>query len=383
MKTDITKEQRFVYLCSILPMPKAYLRKAESIFRSGIDLDEAVRIAYVHQVYSLFATNLKEHFPEAGGNEAVRTLYLAANRNRFESMKQTGELVRLYTAFTEGGIKTVPLKGVLLSKMLYNDPTYRYATDIDLLIPHEDFDKARQILAEQGYTSNKEYVATAKQTEVYESKFHDYDFVSKDGVKLELHWRVADIKAAEILTCDNADSTVDFFGRELPGYTPEEWLVYLAYHGVHHGYMWMKWLTDFDTMARHPDVDRKAAMSLAEEKELDWALRASYALVYLVTGGDEGRDITLSRLTEEMLGVLTNSNGQKDDVFMAYRSFLDTELERRGLLTDRERMRRIDPSEKDFETFHFSDRFFFLYYIVRGPYKLYRTLTGKDRNNID
>ena len=376
MSIDISREQRFVYLCSILPMPKKYLKKAQDIFKTGLDLDEAVRIAYVHQVYSLFARNLKDHFPEAGENEAVKAMYVAANRNRFDSMKQAGELVRLYRVFTDNGLRTVPLKGVLLSKMLYDDPTYRYATDIDLLIRHDDFDRAKEILAEQGYTSNKEYVSTAKQMEVYESKFHDYDFESKDGTKLELHWRVADIKAAEILTCDNADSTVLFFGQELPTYTPEEWLIYLAYHGVHHGYMWMKWLTDFDTLARHASVDRKAAMELAAEMGLDWALRASYAMAYLVSGGDENA-VSVSRLTEEMAGVLTKSNGQKDDVFIAYRSFLDTELERRGLLTDKEKTRRIDPSEKDFETFHFSDRFFFLYYVVRGPYKLYRVLKGK------
>ena len=376
MNMDITKEQRFVFLCSVYPMPKKYLKRAKEIYLGGLDLDEAVNISYTHQVFTLFARNLKEHFPDADENESVKTLYVAANRNRFEAMRQTGELVKLYRAFTGAGIRTVPLKGVLLSKMLYGDPTYRYATDIDLLIAHEDFDKARELLAENGYSSNKEYVSTPKQTEVYESKFHDYDFVSKDGVKLELHWRVADIKAAEILTCGNALQTVSFFGQELPTYTPEEWLVYLAYHGVHHGYMWMKWLTDFDTMARCPSVDREAAMALAEEKGLAWALRASYALVYIVSGGEES-GANVSRLTREMLGVLTKSNGLKDDIFMAYRSFLDSELERRGLLTDREKTRRIDPSEKDFERFHFSDRFFFLYYVVRGPYKVYRMIAEK------
>ena len=140
--------------------------------------------------------------------------------------------------------------------------------------------------------------------------------------------------------------------------------------------MWMKWLTDFDTMARCPSVDRDAAMALAEEKGLAWALRASYALVYIVSGGEES-GANVSRLTREMLGVLTKSNGLKDDIFMAYRSFLDSELERRGLLTDREKTRRIDPSEKDFERFHFSDRFFFLYYVVRGPYKVYRMIAEK------
>ena len=62
MSIDISREQRFVYLCSILPMPKKYLKKAQDIFRNGLNLDEAVRIAYVHQVYSLFARNLKDHF---------------------------------------------------------------------------------------------------------------------------------------------------------------------------------------------------------------------------------------------------------------------------------------------------------------------------------
>lgn len=378
MNMDITREQRFVYLCSIYPMPKMYLKRAADLFKEGIDLDEAVRISYIHQVYGLFVRNLKEHFPEAEAKDSVKALYLASKRNRFESMRTTGELVRIYKLFAENGIKTVPLKGAVLAKMLYGDPTCRYANDIDLLISHEDFEQARQLLLNKGYTFQKEYVSTPKKAEVYESKFHDYDFISKDGVKLEIHWRVADIKAAEILTLDNATSSIMFYGQELPTYTPEEWLVYLAYHGVHHGYMRMKWLVDFDTMARNKGVDRQAAMALAKEKGLAWTLRSSCELVRIASGGeDPDNEDGYSRLTREMLGVLAKSEGTKDETFMAYRSYLDSELLRRGLLTDRERARRIDPSEKDFQTFDFSDRFFFLYYIVRGPYKLYRTIADK------
>ncbi|MDO4803608.1 MAG: nucleotidyltransferase family protein [Lachnospiraceae bacterium] len=359
-------------------MPKRYLREAVRLYGEGIDLDWAVRISYVHQVYGLFAQNLKEHFPKTQDMDTVKTLLLAANQNRFEAMKMTGELVKLYRIFAENGIRAVPLKGAVLAKMLYADPTCRHATDIDMLIRHEDFDAARKILAERGYTSGKSYVSTPKKTEVYESKFHDYDFVSPNDVKLELHWRVADIRAAEILTCDNAISVISFYGQELPTYTPEEWLVYLAYHGVHHGYMWMKWLVDFETMARYSGVDRKAAMALAEEKGLAWALRASFELVRLTAGVDgAGQENCSNRLALEMFRVLTKSEGQKDETFMAYRSYLDAELLRRGLLSDRERARRIDPSEKDFERFDFSDRFFFLYYIVRGPYKLYRMIADR------
>jgi hypothetical protein len=113
-------------------------------------------------------------------------------------------------------------------------------------------------------------------------------------------------------------------------------------------------------------------------RKMTFALEASESLAALAAGENETRTVFGTQLTKEMLKVLTGSNGVKDDTFKAYRLYLDGEMDRRGLVTKKEKKRRIDPSEKDFERFHFSDRFFFLYYIVRGPYKLYRKLLKKD-----
>ena len=261
MKYGITREMRFVFLCSAMPMPEVYLKRAERLYSEGLDLSECVKIAYVHQVYGLFASNLKKYFPAAGQatrsgeasgiTDEIRGLYENANKNKIAAMKQSGELVRLVRLMEGAGIRAVPMKGVILSKILYGEATYRVATDIDILVPHEKLAEAKELLLSHGYKCLKDYVETEKQTEVYESKFHDYDFESENGVRLELHWRVADYKNAEILSIDDAQSELEFYGQILPSFCAEELLVYLAYHGVHHGYMWMKWLVDFDALS-HP-----------------------------------------------------------------------------------------------------------------------------------
>ncbi len=388
MKNGITREMRFVFLMCAEPMPEIYLRRAEKLYSEGIDLEEAIRISYVHQVYGLFAANLKKYFPglsqatrrgeESGITDMVRELYRNADRNKIACMKQAGELVKLVRLMNEAGIRAVPLKGVVLSKILYGEATYRVATDIDLLIPHDEIGRAKEILLDHGYTCLKDYVETKKQTEVYESKFHDYDFESESGVRLELHWRVADFMNVALLSIDDAKSELEFYGQILPSFCAEELHVYLAYHGVQHGYMWMKWLVDFDALNRHPLIDRSKVKNIAAMRKLMFAMEASESLAALAAGEDETRTVFGTQLVTEMMKVLIGSNGRKDDTFKAYRLFLDGEMDRRGLVTKREKKRRIDPSEKDFEKFHFSDRFFFLYYIVRGPYKLVRKLFGKD-----
>lgn len=390
MKYGITREMRFVFLCSAMPMPEVYLKRAERLYSEGLDLSECVKIAYVHQVYGLFASNLKKYFPAAGQatrsgeasgiTDEIRGLYENANKNKIAAMKQSGELVRLVRLMEGAGIRAVPMKGVILSKILYGEATYRVATDIDILVPHEKLAEAKELLLSHGYKCLKDYVETEKQTEVYESKFHDYDFESENGVRLELHWRVADYKNAEILSIDDAQSELEFYGQILPSFCAEELLVYLAYHGVHHGYMWMKWLVDFDALSHHPLIDREKVKKIAAMRKMTFALEASESLAALVAGENETRTVFGTQLTKEMLKVLTGSGGVKDDTFKAYRLYLDGEMDRRGLVTKKEKKRRIDPSEKDFERFHFSDRFFFLYYIVRGPYKLYRKLFKKDES---
>ena len=127
-------------------------------------------------------------------------------------------------------------------------------------------------------------------------------------------------------------------------------------------------------------MENKGSKKIAAMRKMTFALEASESLAALAAGENETRTVFGTQLTKEMLKVLTGSNGVKDDTFKAYRLYLDGEMDRRGLVTKKEKKRRIDPSEKDFERFHFSDRFFFLYYIVRGPYKLYRKLLKKDES---
>ena len=118
MKYGITREMRFVFLCSAMPMPEVYLKRAERLYSEGLDLSECVRIAYVHQVYGLFASNLKKYFPAAGQatrrgeasgiTDEIRGLYENANKNKIAAMKQSGELVRLVRLMEGAGIRSPP-----------------------------------------------------------------------------------------------------------------------------------------------------------------------------------------------------------------------------------------------------------------------------------
>jgi len=422
MKQEISQELQFVYLCSAYPMPPEYEKRARElmdgsktaatsapefasgsgnaqamqpasgtaapVFGTGISMKEAVRLSIVHQVYGLFAFNLRRLWPALGvasrleadeTYEAVHGLYQMADKNKIEAMRQSREVVRLQRLFANAGIPSVPFKGVVLSKILYGESTLRVATDIDLLILRKDFENAARLLSENGWHSLKDYVSTPKKTAAYEMKFHDYDFISDEGLRLELHFRVADCRQAEILTVGGATEMLSFYGADLPVYPPELLLLYLAYHGAHHGFMWMKWLADFDAHYHSGRVDLAKARVLAAEKKMSFIFEGAEGLMALAAGENSRHTVWGNELSTQMFKVMAFSNGQKDAGFRSYRQYFASELDRRGLLTDAERRRRVTPSEKDFQKFHFSDRFFFLYYIIRGPYKLWRLLHRKSR----
>ena len=165
--------------------------------------------------------------------EAVRSRWrqhaLAAAADTVLREAQTREL--LYT-LAEAHICVVPLKGIWLAEHIYAEPDQRTMSDIDILVPPADLARARDVLAGLGYTPHG---ITASLTSDCEQVF----ICTRHARPLELHWQVgmADLPPLhrpEISGLWQRLAQETLLDAPIRALCPEEHLVLLAYHILHH-----------------------------------------------------------------------------------------------------------------------------------------------------
>src|SRR5208282_477844 len=109
-----------------------------------------LRLAEHHGVLPLAARTLIEHARGLPA-EIERRLRSAYDANLRRSLWFTAELTRLMQHFEHQGIRLIPYKGPVLAESLYGDAALRSFSDLDFLISPEDFERAKQAIAEIGY----------------------------------------------------------------------------------------------------------------------------------------------------------------------------------------------------------------------------------------
>jgi hypothetical protein len=125
--------------------------------------------------------NLLEYFPEEL-TEHLKYIFDLTTQRNLEVIHQTEKLTKV---LTNAGITPLYLKGVgNILDGLYKYPGERILHDIDFLVKEEDFDKAAEVILQDGYKSHSEFIP-------HEKKHHKhYPILFKPGepVYVELHW---------------------------------------------------------------------------------------------------------------------------------------------------------------------------------------------------
>jgi hypothetical protein len=155
------------------------------------------------------------------------------------------------------GIPVMPLKGVLLQKLVYGDRSFRSITDVDLLVPERRFFEAFSLLAAAGFSNERWEIGQWQVT-----------LTDPNGPPLgiDLHRRLtrtvrSHLTAAGIFARGTADTQL--FGAPVILPSPEDLVAHLVLHATLH---WLKVgnlhrPADFQAIADalHLDADRCAA----------------------------------------------------------------------------------------------------------------------------
>ena len=149
----------------------------------SVDVDRVLDLLAAQRlVPTLGGPLLEAAEPDLPGHvvEQIRTARLRA---RTRGLLHHDLTRRLTAALSERGIPVVPLKGAELADTVYGDIGARQSSDIDLLVPLAELDRAVELAEAQGWRE-PDLLRAAGRPRLHRELFH------ATLPPLELHWRV-------------------------------------------------------------------------------------------------------------------------------------------------------------------------------------------------
>ena len=187
--------------------------------------------------------------------DRLRTVFHA---NAKRNLLLTGELLRVVDLLQTHGIRAISYKGPALAAAIYGDISMRQFSDLDIIVPVSDAERAWSLLMSRGYRhatamSRKEWAALTKTEK-------DLTLLRDDvGINLELHWSITNekdpIQIDPQFLWKNLN-TVSIAGKTVQIHAPEDLLLILCIHGGKHRWEHLGWLCDIVQIIRsHEDLD--------------------------------------------------------------------------------------------------------------------------------
>ncbi len=222
------------------------------------DYDALISLIQTHRVIGNVARNIRSETDLVFKERIDHLHYL----NKLQQLQFTAELIRVDLHFKENGIELMPLKGVILSQLIYGDPTERQSRDIDILIHVKDLDQAIAILTSMGYEINYLF-KTPKQKKAIIRHYHHLEFYnSQQNIALELHWKLTSARNFEFDTDElwNSSTLIEIGGASFRLMSREKLLHFLCVHGTLHSYFRLQWLCDINQFLMNMDASERTIL---------------------------------------------------------------------------------------------------------------------------
>ena len=174
-------------------------------------------------------------------------------------------------AFDAADVDALLLKGPALAQRLYSPGEIRAYTDIDLMVPPRDLDRARERLVALGYTRLGEELGIVDVAGIQYSETWAGQPKPDVPVWLDLHWRLSGCEAPADLAWNElaeSRSSIELEGKQVPVPGDNGLALHLALHAAQHGPRKSKALGDLVRgIERWPVEVWRGAADLAEAVE--------------------------------------------------------------------------------------------------------------------
>jgi hypothetical protein len=274
----LTPEFQLLAACSwIAPAPLSSFQagQIQQAAARVIDWQAFLQLVNRHRVAAPVATNLRRHAPLAMPEEWRPALAKQEARACERALRHAGELARLGRILTKNGIAVLPLKGALLSLRLFGDIGMRGVRDIDLLVQPLDLWTADQLIRDAGYACTyPDFALTPHMREAALRVAHHFTYAQNStGVLVELHWRLNHWTAPLMTQLWEQCGQREWMGTQWKDLTTEQLLALLCDHGARHKWSSIKWLADIaGLIAGTPEEDWPGVLRTAGQFDVERSL---------------------------------------------------------------------------------------------------------------
>jgi hypothetical protein len=207
-------------------------------------------------------------------------------------------------AFADAGIPALVVKGPALVERYYGDPTVRFYSDVDIVVPPECLREAIAALEAKGFgllDANWPLIITDLRGQVH---------LHKDGVgTIDLHWHlVNDARKRQTLRMRSdemwAETQETTLGEvSCRALTPADEIAYVCLHAALHGCHRFLWLLDVKHLAAQENLD----WDQTARRLRSWRFGAGGYLVLALARAWTGAPVPLEALRSIRPGALTRS----------------------------------------------------------------------------
>lgn len=246
------------------------IQQIQALAQAEIDWQALAQLAKAHRVVPLLYNRLRSVCPKAVPDPLLESLRCYCKSIAIRNLSTTSELRRLLLLMGSKGIDTLPYKGPMLTKMLYEDLELRQFGDLDIVIQPEDMRSVEKLLVAEGYRPYfGEKTAVELNAYMKSKNEHTYDFYhDRKKFFIEIHWRFwpsffSSVSPKDIWHRREPD---ELAGIAVSNFKVEDYLIILCMHGSRHQWERLSWLCDIALLLqKYPNLDWQQIFNLAEQ----------------------------------------------------------------------------------------------------------------------
>ena len=270
-------EHEILTHCSDVDPDEDQLQKIRGCMSNSVDMDRSIDLAVKEGLGGFFYKSLlKAGLLETINPQHKQKLYTIYYLTVRKNVKLLHALNTILDDLNKEGVDITLLQGMALLQEAYQDIGLRPMEDMDLWVLPPNYQRLVDVLAQQGYESNRFYPQTYRKGEIV--------------LDIHTHLLWADrIKARDYLLSKGQDEifrstkSINTDGGKVLCLGPQDQFLYLGLHALKHNFERLLWLVDIKSLVvkwKQSDWDEllKRAEELGHKKTLRYIL---YLLTHL------------------------------------------------------------------------------------------------------
>ena len=213
-----------------------------------IDFQKFINLILMEEIYPFFYNFLKDKdFPQ----KFFKIIEIFYEKNKKNSLILKNETIKILNKLKENEIVAIPMRGFLISELIYGNPYSRVFKDIDLFVFEKDLEKIIEILKKEGFSFNLKEIEE-KFYKKFHFKFYNEYRLYKNNFLIELHFSLFPKR----LKIKNFEKFIEFEKyKEILIFSKEWQIISFSIHSFFHRFSLLKFIFDIHEFVKKFKID--------------------------------------------------------------------------------------------------------------------------------